>query len=408
MSGLQFLGAASLHGLWTASAAAALVGLGLRWSVRPQRRHALALAGLLAAPVVAALAVGVRIDAPLAAGRAGHGGPAFSLGPALPWVGALWSAGAAWGLLGLAVAARRLRRLRRSATPLPPALARRLLAPARARTGHAGPLPLATSAEVTVPTVIGWRRPICLLPATLRDEAELQWLLVHELAHVRRGDVAWAWLVALVEVALFYHPAARWLARHVHHERECCCDAVATQQPDALGPYVRALAGLAATAGKPPALCASAGGMIVSRIQRMIEANHIPAAPARAACLALLAASLAGAGLVAACDDEPTSPRAVEVAGPAKFVDHEGKATHLPAGALQWQDKDGPGQPALFVDDQGNAIPVPAEALPWQEKDKTKDAPAALFVDGDGNTTPVPAGALQWKDKDGNAVPDGG
>jgi beta-lactamase regulating signal transducer with metallopeptidase domain len=52
---------------------------------------------------------------------------------------------------------------------------------------------------------------------------ELEWLLVHELAHARRADVAW--LQALVEVALFFHPAARWLAQHVRRERECCCDA---------------------------------------------------------------------------------------------------------------------------------------------------------------------------------------
>ena len=261
-SALAWLGVVVLHAAWLGVAAAAIAAIALRrvGVGRPRARHAIALGALLLVPPAAILAalgppesvlavMGPELAAPAAIGPTRVDGEAsLSLAPATPWIGLVWALGAAWGALGLAVASARLSRLRRAARPIAGDEAERLLAPARRHLGHRGPVALARSPEVRVPTLIGWRRPVIVLPSSMLGhppEDGLAWLLTHELAHVRRADIAWGWLQALVEAALFFHPAARWLSGQARHERECCCDAAVPQRPTDLVAYVRALTTLA-------------------------------------------------------------------------------------------------------------------------------------------------------------------
>jgi beta-lactamase regulating signal transducer with metallopeptidase domain/predicted aspartyl protease len=80
------------------------------------------------------------------------------------------------------------------------------------------------------PAVIGWIRPIILLPVaalTGLSETQLRAIIAHELAHIRRHDFLVNLLQMLVETLLFYHPAIWWLNKRIRAERELCCDEIA-------------------------------------------------------------------------------------------------------------------------------------------------------------------------------------
>jgi len=104
---------------------------------------------------------------------------------------------------------------------------------------------LLISALVQVPTVIGWLRPVVLVPVGALSglPAEyLEALLLHELAHVRRHDYLVNILQSVAEALLFYHPAVWWVSGHIRAERELCCDDVAVAVSGDALTYARALA----------------------------------------------------------------------------------------------------------------------------------------------------------------------
>jgi beta-lactamase regulating signal transducer with metallopeptidase domain len=82
------------------------------------------------------------------------------------------------------------------------------------------------SREIDGPQVVGLRRPSILLPAAIRlSTGELAMTLCHELAHIRRRDLALGWIPALAERLFFFHPLARLTAREYLVAREAACDA---------------------------------------------------------------------------------------------------------------------------------------------------------------------------------------
>src|SRR5262249_23956479 len=89
---------------------------------------------------------------------------------------------------------------------------------------------LPESTAVPNPAVIGLLPPVILLPATSLTgllPGQLQMILAHELAHIRRHDFLVNLLQAAVETLLFYHPAVWWISSQVRIERENCCDDLA-------------------------------------------------------------------------------------------------------------------------------------------------------------------------------------
>jgi len=84
--------------------------------------------------------------------------------------------------------------------------------------------------HVTVPMVIGWLRPVIVVPASLvtgLTPSQLEMLLAHELAHIRRYDFLANMLQTVIETLLFFHPGAWWLSDRIREERENCCDDIA-------------------------------------------------------------------------------------------------------------------------------------------------------------------------------------
>src|SRR5262249_55483729 len=134
------------------------------------------------------------------------------------------------------------------------------------------PVKLVESALVEVPTVIGWLKPMILLPAAALaglDPRQLEALLAHELAHVRRHDYLVNLLQTAIETLLFYPPAVWWLSRRIREERELCCDDLAITVCGDGMVYARALATMEELRSAPALTLAADGGSLLARIRRI-------------------------------------------------------------------------------------------------------------------------------------------
>ncbi len=132
---------------------------------------------------------------------------------------------------------------------------------------------IAQSALVQVPAVIGYFRPLILLPAsavTGLTREQLEAVIAHELAHVRRHDYLVNLLQTAIETLLFYHPAVWWILRHVRRERENCCDDLALAVCDDAVDYADALVAVDQLCAVAPQPALSAGGgSLLERIRRI-------------------------------------------------------------------------------------------------------------------------------------------
>jgi beta-lactamase regulating signal transducer with metallopeptidase domain/type II secretory pathway component GspD/PulD (secretin) len=133
---------------------------------------------------------------------------------------------------------------------------------------------LLKSALVQVPTVVSWLRPVILLPAsalTGLTAEQLEALLAHELAHIRRHDYLINMLQTVVETLGFYHPAVWWVSHKIRIERENCCDDLAISISGDRICYARALTSMEEIrAGRSDLAVAATGGNLFERIRRLV------------------------------------------------------------------------------------------------------------------------------------------
>ncbi len=199
---------------------------------------------------------------------------ASTLEPALPYVVLGWLIGvfglSAWHLGGWTQLQRLKRRMvREIGAPL-----QQRLEDLSARLGLHRAVGLLESALVEVPTVVGWLRPVILLPASaltgLRPE-QLEAILAHELAHIRRYDYLVNMLQTVVEILGFYHPAIWWVSRRIRIERENCCDDLAVCACGSSLQYAKALACMEEIRhGGTDLAIAATGGSLMARIARLL------------------------------------------------------------------------------------------------------------------------------------------
>ena len=220
---------------------------------------------------------------------------AAKLEPAFPCLVGTWILGvlslSLWHLGGW-IAAQRLKSL---GTHPADAAAHKLLARLMRRMNLRRPVRLMQSVLVETPLVLGWLRPVILVPASVLSglsPAQLEAILAHELAHIRRHDYLVNLLQIVIETLLFYHPAIWWLSRQVRREREHCCDDLAVQVCGDRLTYATALAAIEEVRQPDATLAmAAGGGVLLSRIRRLLATSSRP--PLRqsrslvAACLAM-------------------------------------------------------------------------------------------------------------------------
>jgi HEAT repeat protein/beta-lactamase regulating signal transducer with metallopeptidase domain len=240
------------------------------------------------------------------------------LDPALPWLVVVWVLGVIVLSVRLAHGWLSARRLRTHGTRATSPSLHQMLERLAARLRVTRPVQLLESLIVEVPAVIGWLRPVILVPAsalTGLTPQQLEVLLAHELAHVRRFDYLVNIVQCVIETLLFYHPAVWWVSRRVRDEREHCCDDLVVQVCGDRHLYASALVDMERIRSATPRLAlAATGGSLLHRVRRLIApaAARTEFFPRWAAGVSgVLAVSIAllatGSDRVAA---EPTLPRA--------------------------------------------------------------------------------------------------
>jgi beta-lactamase regulating signal transducer with metallopeptidase domain len=199
-------------------------------------------------------------------------------------------------------------RLRRDATPAPERWQQRFCRLAREAGLGLSHMPrLLVSGRAEGPAAVGWWRPAVLVPTgflTGLPPEQVEAILRHELAHIRRHDYFTGLAQALVETMLFYHPAVWWVSGRVRVLREHCCDdAAAGAEGRERLTYARALAALADWRSTAPFAPAGSGGSLLDRIRRVTgrraHGGRPDLWPAVAALGALLVLGACAAGSVA-------------------------------------------------------------------------------------------------------------
>jgi TonB family protein len=280
---VDVLGVVLLHFLWQGvligSAYAVLKALCVSARAR-YRLGLLAMSAMAVAPLLTAFWVWPARGASAVEGATifadtlqagGKAIASWQLQPLLPWLVALWL----FGVVVLAARAlwqwRALMRMVQFADVAPPewqARLRRLCERFQLRR----PVRLLYSTAAATPMLLGWIKPVILLPASMLSgfsPVQIEMIIAHELGHIRRFD----YLVNLVQVAietvLFYHPVVHWISRDVRNAREACCDDLALQFAGGSRlVYARALAELEELR-LAPALGAG-GGALLARIKRIV------------------------------------------------------------------------------------------------------------------------------------------
>ncbi len=198
------------------------------------------------------------------------------LEPALPWLVVVWVLGVLILSVRLGYGWMAARRLRTDGTRDVSASLQQVLARLAAQLRVHQPVRLLESLLIEVPAVIGWLRPVVLVPAsalTGLTPQQLEVLLAHELAHVRRYDYLVNVIQCVIETLLFYHPAVWWVSRRIREEREHCCDDLVVALCGDPHLYATALVGMERLRPATPRLALAAtggGGSLLKRVRRLI------------------------------------------------------------------------------------------------------------------------------------------
>jgi beta-lactamase regulating signal transducer with metallopeptidase domain len=129
------------------------------------------------------------------------------------------------------------------------------------------------SKAVDAPAVLGWLRPVVVLPLSALAGLtpwQVEAIIAHELAHIKRWDALVNVFQIAIETLLFYHPAVWWVNRVIRNEREHCCDDVAVEACGNAPGYARALALLEESRSASVWALAANGGVLTSRIGRLL------------------------------------------------------------------------------------------------------------------------------------------
>jgi beta-lactamase regulating signal transducer with metallopeptidase domain len=174
------------------------------------------------------------------------------------------------------------------------------------------------------PVVIGWFRPVVVVTTqaiTGLSPQQLQAIIAHELAHIRRYDAFVNLFQVAAEMFLFYHPAVWWVSRRIRIEREVCCDHEALAACGEPVSYARALTMMEEWRAAPSMLMAANRGPLAERVLRLLGMHGTSArsrvAGLGACVLGIAAALFAGSVFVAAAQATTEEPAEVAVPTPA-------------------------------------------------------------------------------------------
>lgn len=255
------------------------------------------------------------------------------------------------------------------------------------------------SSKIDTPMIIGWVKPVILLPATAFTQLntnQLEAILIHELAHIRRNDYFWNIMISLAEQVLFFNPFVRWIIQDIRAERELSCDDWVLQFPYRPEQYAHALLQLEhQRIGKQQVMQLAARGshrkLLLTRVQRMLNMPQAKSPnPGRFAAMMILALLLGLAGLlkprqeISQLIDQsihfPLGSRetgynppakARQVAVPAAYVTRTVKSGHNNPGTAETN-------PPLLQDNEEHTDANGLQLIPTSESDYLGDAEPAF------------------------------
>lgn len=284
------LGWTVLHSLWEGAILAAALAVVLMATRSPRIRYAAACVAMLA--MLAGFGVtfihelpqgadGLRTIGPTTSRvwnvekqKSASAGFDFGLAAAVPWLAPVWIAGVLIFYLRHIAGWISVSRLRRRGVCCAPDEWQQQLLRLSAQLRLTRPVRLFESCLVDAPMVLGHFRPFILMPIGLLaglPAGQIEAILLHELAHIRRFDYLVNVVERFVEGLLFYHPAVWWMARVIRNERESCCDDAVVAMSGKAHEYAVALAALEEKrwSGQELAMAAT-GGSLVKRIRRLL------------------------------------------------------------------------------------------------------------------------------------------
>ena len=224
------------------------------------------------------------------------------LGAVVPYLPCFWLSGSLSTLVMLATGLVGVERLRRSSR-----LVESGDIPQRCRVladsfGIAGRVSVGICDRLAMPVLIGIVRPLILLPPTALSGwsvEQLEMVLLHELAHLRRWDNLVNLVQRFVESLLFFHPVVWWLSGWVRLERELCCDRLVVERLGQPFAYAEMLLTLSGTNGRRHrALLAMADRHVLTRIRRLLNLEERSMRLTMPEGLGLLGAVAVGASLI--------------------------------------------------------------------------------------------------------------
>ena len=197
--------------------------------------------------------------------------------PAMPWLDVMWLVGV------LFLSARTvggwwvIQRLQRVSLVRVPPDVQYSFARLSLRLGIWWSIDLRISERIASPLAMGVMRSLVLIPAsalTSLSPEQLEVVLAHELAHIRRADYLWNMVQTMIETLFFFHPAVWWVSGNLRQQRELCCDDVALECCTDPLVYATALLCLEEQRGLRPhlamALDGHQSGGLRARIGRML------------------------------------------------------------------------------------------------------------------------------------------
>jgi bla regulator protein blaR1 len=139
---------------------------------------------------------------------------------------------------------------------------------------------LLESAIVKFPTVIGYFKPVILMPLGSLAEMsvdQVEMILAHELAHIKRSDYLLNLIQSFLEIIYFFNPSVWVISKIIRNEREYACDDMALSINDNSMILAKALLSVHQKESKRPVVAISALGTknsILWRIKRMVQKNN--------------------------------------------------------------------------------------------------------------------------------------
>ena len=164
------------------------------------------------------------------------------------------------------------RRIRKSAILIRKADLNKMLNSLKLKLGIRRVVRLAESALAKTPMVIGSLKPYILIPLgslTGVPSEQLETILLHELAHIRRNDFFLNLIQSFIEIVLFYHPATWWISSVIRKEREYCCDSIVLSNSHEKLNYIKALLLLSENREKLPVSAVAVTGSSNNTLERI-------------------------------------------------------------------------------------------------------------------------------------------